>query len=317
MMLRLGKLVRTRLRRYAILVLLPLAAAGCSPRPSPLPSPGDVTFRGDWERGITGPGNWTTAQLVDPGRLQRVTGPVRQGQYAARFEVRSGDRWRTTSGERAEVANMSREDGSLIPENAASGTQFYGLSVRLDPNWETPRGTRDPGGPATCPGRARAWGTILQLHGPDQFPGGPSGTFSTSPAFGLNVTNPGASDAFSVSTNAGQLDPSDPFRNETTYPLSEGQLNRGQWVDFILEIGWAGDSSGRINVWRRDEGESDFAQVLSMNNVATLQYVGSVEDHYWKHGFYRAECNLTNILWLDGMARGTTFDAVRNVAFGP
>lgn len=311
-----GRSAHVTLRRCVALALLLLATTGCPPRPSPPSSPGEISFRGDWERGITGPGNWTTAQLVEPDRLQRVTSPVRQGQYAARVEVRPGDRWRTTSGERAEVANMSREDGSLSPENAASGTQFYGFSVRLEPNWQTPRGAGDPGGPATCPGRSRAWGIILQLHGPDQLPGGPAGTFSTSPAFAFNVTDPRAPDAFSVSTNAGELDPNDPFKNQTTYPLSESQLNRDQWVDFILEIHWAADTSGRINVWRRDEGDANFAQVLSVNNIATLQYVGSVEDHYWKHGFYRTECNITNILWLDGMTRGATFDAVRNAAFG-
>jgi hypothetical protein len=51
----------------------------------------------------------------------------------------------------------------------------------------------------------------------------------------------------------------------------------------------------------------------------TLQLVGgdqNIKPHYWKHGFYRARCpGITNVLWLDGLTRGSSYAAVRNDAF--
>jgi hypothetical protein len=256
-------------------------------------------------------------------RFELVTSPVRQGQYAARVEVNEGGKWRNTSGERAEMANMSREDGTLIPENETSGTQFYAFSVRLEPNWQTPQGAAEAGEFASCPPPRPdrpnyAWGTILQLHGPDDLDPDPQRVLSTSPSLSFDVNNKWVPDAFSISTNAGELDPNDSFRNQTAFALSEGELNRGHWVDFILEVRWAGDNTGVVNVWRRDEGEPDFAQVLAKQGITMLQYLAgsNILDHYRKHGFYRPDCKMTNVLWLDGMTRGTTFNAVRSTAFG-
>jgi hypothetical protein len=241
------------------------------------------------------------------------------------------------NGERAEVVDMTEARGALIREDGQSGTHFYGFSVRLEPNWRSPFGSRDVRGrpPAEYCRRndgsvaKYAWGAVVQLHGPDDLLGPGR---SISPAFGFAVTGPEAYNLFSIGTLAGPVNPSSPYDNERQYRLSEADLRPGKWVDFILEIRWAGDASGHIRAWRRDEEDSDFAPVqfiqvyptrgaspVTTLQGPTLQYVGGVQNiqpHYWKHGFYRARCpGVTNTLWIDGMTRGSSYAAVRNSAF--
>lgn len=252
-----------------------------------------VTFSGDWEKGITGPGNWRYKQTVADDRLIRVTSPVRQGKYAVRVEVRPGDDPINSSGERAEVLYMTDADNNKMVENESSGTQFYAFSVRLDPNWQSP-----------ASGPSGGWGMIFQLHGPDNL--------QSSPAFSIQ-----ARDRFLVTLHSGDLDSSTQSLKWKTYSLSNGSLNQGHWVDFVVEITFAKNFTGSVVVWRRDEGQTDFTKVLSALKVPTLQYkssLGGVGDHYWKHGLYRSEqTTITNILWLDGLTRANTFeDAIRS-----
>jgi hypothetical protein len=254
-----------------------------------------VTFSGDWEKGITGNGNWKYIQTVAADRFQRVTSPVRQGQYAARIEVRPGDDPISSSGERSEVLILSNAAGTAINENESSGTQFYAFSVRLDSAWKAP--AADANG---------AWAIIFQLHGPD--------VLAASPSVAVSVQN-----RFSIDLNSGDLDSATKSLRWKSYPLASSGLNLGHWVDLVLQIKFAKDFTGSVTVWRRDEGQPDFVQALLLMNVPTLQYkssLGGVGSHYWKHGFYRSkQTTIINVLWLDGLTRGDTYDGVLQAAF--
>ena len=254
-----------------------------------------VSFSGDWEKGITGNGNWKYIQSVAADRFQRVTSPVRQGQYAARVEVRPGDDPISSSGERSEVLIMSNAAGTPLYENEASGTQFYAFSVRLDSAWQAP--AADGSG---------AWAIIFQLHGPD--------VLAASPSVAVSVQN-----RFSIDLHSGDLDSVNKSLRWKSYPLASSGLNLGHWVDLVLQIKFAKDFTGSVTVWRRDDGQAGFTQVLSLINVPTLQYkssLGGVGSHYWKHGFYRSkQTAITNVLWLDGLTRGDTYEAVVQAAF--
>lgn len=90
--------------------------------------------------------------------------------------------------------------------------------------------------------------------------------------------------------------------------MANGSLSIGKWIDFIFSVGFAADDSGFVSVWRRDEGEASFTQVLSITDTPTLQYSssfsdGAVLDHYWKYGFYRSRQDFTSVLYLDGLTR--------------
>jgi len=195
--------------------------------------------------------------------------------------VRPGDNPLSCCGgtERSEVFDMGNAS-----ENLSSGTKYFSYSVRLDPNWQSP-----------------SWTTILQLHGPDEY--------GTNPSFGIFIND----NRFSIATRAGDLRENS---SQTYYRLSKGSINKGYWVDFIIKITFAVNNSGAIKVWRRDEGETSFKQVLNRPNVPTLQYEGgAVGDHYWRMGLYRSAQNYTNVLWNDAVFRGDTFEEVRAAAF--
>jgi len=276
--------------------------------PPPTPS-GNVSFSCGWETKILGNGCWDEENRMADYSIQRVTDHVRKGNYSARFEVRPGDDpiGCTGCGERAEVADMLTEDGVEINENENSGTQYYAFSVRFDENWVAPEEDPEDG----------LWSIFFQLHGPDELGASPSFSLDTLYSDGNETT-----ENICVMLHSGDLDDPENSLQWQNYPLSNGALNRGQWIDFVIKIKWAADFTGSVDVWRRDEGETDFTLVLSLNNVPTLQYRssvngGAVGDHYWKHGFYRPvqHGSVVNILWLDGMSRGDTFDAVVDAAF--
>ncbi len=275
--------------RFVIILIVELCIFTSSAFAKPL-EPG-VSFFENFEQ----PGKWAGLQVVDVDRVQFVTSPVQYGAYAARIEIRPGDDF---GGERAEAYGMLDANGNRIDENEASGTQYYAFSVRLDPTWQPPE--------KQTSGCKCEWGIIFQLHGPDNL--------KTSPAFAIEAT-----DTFGIDLHTGDLDSSSNSMKYKNYQFSNGSLNIGHWVSFVVKIKYAKDFTGSVDVWRRDEGQAQFAQVLSIVNVPTLQYrssQGEVGAHYWKYGYYRSEqTTITNVLFLGGLARGTTFDNVVAAAF--
>lgn len=263
--------------------------------------PPAVTFLGGWDQGvIVGPGAWNMGQWMAPDRFQLDTSRVRKGQYAVRVEVRPGDDPIQSGGERAEVSVMRDPANNLMWENENSGTQYYAISVYLPTDWRPPSGSVD----------GNIFGTFFQLHGPD--------ANHTSPVFEL-----GALDHFYLFTLVGDLD----YRNvdeskciSKRYTLSDSSLNLGQWTDFVIRIQFAKTFTGSVDIWRRNEGQTNFYNVLSLSKVPTLQFKsslnnGAVGNHYWKTGYYRSPETYTNVLWIDGPVRGDTFDAVVAAAF--
>jgi len=257
-----------------------------------------ITFSGDWEKGLTGKGNWKYIQAMDTtSRFTRVTSPVRQGMYAARVEVRPGDDPIGSSGNRAEALVMTDANGIALNETESSGTQYFAFSFRLDSSWRPPAADADG-----------AWAIIFQLHGPDNL--------GASPAVDVSVLN-----HLSIGFYSGDLDSAAKSVRYRSYALSDSSLNIGHWVDLVLKITFVKDFTGSVTAWRRNEGQTGFVQELQVNNVPTLQYkssLGGVGAHYWKHGLYCAkQTSITNVLWIDGMTRGDSYDEVVQAAFRP
>lgn len=256
-----------------------------------------VSFAGDWEAALTGPGTWRNAQIMAPDRFHRVSDIVRQGRHAARVEVRPGDDPIHSSGERAEVLVMTDNSGKPFFEDESSGTQFYAFSVRLAPDWQSPESDTKNGS---------KWAIVFQLHGPD--------SLKTSPSIAVSVQ-----ERFAIHLHGGDLDSRETALWHKSYPFKNETLAPGKWVDLVLKVKFAKDFTGTVDVWRRDEGQIEFAKVLELRDVPTLQYStaqGGVKPHYWKHGLYRSkQSSITNVLWLDGLTRGDSFEAVTRAAF--
>ena len=264
------------------------------PTPTSTPAPGDISFSCGWENAITGPGCWAGLQIMAADRFQRVTSPVRKGAYSARVEVRPGDDPINSGGERAEAVSMEDKNGNQINESESSGIQYYAMSIYLPSDWTPPL-------PDT---HGLIWGLALQLHGPD--------VLDASPAFGLEVRN-----RFSLDMEVGDVTRSSPYG---FYEFSDGSLNLGHWTDFVIRIKYAKDATGSVDIWRRNEGATAFTNVLSVANTPTLQYSpningGVIGNHYWKTGYYRDANSVTDVLYLDGITRGTSFDSVVAEAF--
>lgn len=210
--------------------------------------------------------------------------PVLQ-KSTARFTVQSGDTYRGSTGERSEVVLGGWESTSRFRVVGNEGIEFYRISVKLSPDWTAPNTNL----------KGHAWGVFFQSHGPNEY-GAP-------PAIALHAEN-----KFSLYVLGGDLNAKVGGRRFMT----KSDLNVGRWIDFVLEINWAPDSSGSIAVYRRDEGEHNWEKVSDIKSVATLQYKGNLipNSHYWKAGFYRSESRHTNTLWLGPIQRGRTFDEV-------
>jgi Polysaccharide lyase len=263
---------------------------------------GTVSFLGDWDKDPA-KGVWKDIQVVTATKLQNdPSTPTWHGKGAARVEVDPGDDPLNLgeNTERAEVLQMQDDAGKAIPENDSSATQYFAFSYLFPSNWS---GTE-------LSGDSNSWSIVFQLHGPD--------SLGASPAFSLSAaehTDAGP-EIYSVGTNVGSIasgccGPS--------YSLSGGGAIRlGKWTDFVMMMTFASTPTGHITVWRRDQGQTAFAQVLDVPNVATLQYQSgqAVGDHYWKQGLYRGGVNRTDVLWIGPTVRATTFQAAEMAAFG-
>lgn len=154
------------------------------------------------------------------------------------------------------------------------------------------------------------WEIVAQLHGPD--------IYSASPAWSLHAEN-----EFYIEMTAGDMQ----HMTWIDYKLSNGDLNKGNWVDFVVKLVYS-RTDGAFTLWRRDEGQTDFVIVAQQEHIPTLQWSSAEElppydsrnptytNHYWKHGLYR-DPSYSNvaILWLDGFTIGRSFQGVVNAAF--
>lgn len=203
----------------------------------------------------------------------------------AKFTVMPGDDCLKTTGERSEVVLGGWESTSRFKVNGDEGVEFYRVSVKLSSDWIPPQ----------INSRGYAWGIFFQLHGPDEL--------GVPPAIAIH-----AEDKFSLFVLGGDMNAKLGGRRF----LTKSDLNRGRWVDFVLEIKWAPDANGSIAAYRKDEGENIWEKVADIKSVATLQYKGAPipKPHYWKAGFYRSESQHVNSLWLGPVVRGRSFAEV-------
>ena len=136
----------------------------------------------------------------------------------------------------------------------------------------------------------------MQLHAEDTVNG---------PAFALF-----ALDKLFVQMHVGNMDVVQPW--PYLQFTSKNDLAKGHWIDLVIGIKYAVGPTGSVNIWRRDDGEVSFTNVFSIQNTSTMAYKNSDPtklNHYWKTGYYRSiQTNITNILYLDGFYRASTFD---------
>lgn len=282
---------------------------------------GWTDFTAFWP-GKPAPHLWIFNTSHAPERIQLekdLTSP-HQG-VVARFEVRSGDHRRAHSGERAEMYKMLGDDYQKLPVTKQSGREFYAISVKVSKDWLPPK----------AEGADKwhvKWGSFMQLHSPNAFNSPPALMFTAGSKFALEM-NAGELMQFVSNSRAGKKE----FRKKDnqSFSFENGRLNRGQWVQFILDVLWTEDNSGHVKVYRRNHNEKNFKTMLQLSKIPTLQTTKHIPTdlvscpscsidnivHYWRVGYYRSTSpKQTNVLWLGPVVRGTDFDEVANAAFG-
>ncbi|MFZ6744901.1 heparin lyase I family protein [Undibacterium sp. JH2W] len=289
-------------KKTSALLITALVSLNCNAQVKPLPA--NVSFIGDWNAKTErpGPGVWRDLQTWEKDRIApRDNERFSPNIAVAEILVKPGDQVGGWSGERAEVSTMQSLNSTPLSVNTGSGHEFYGISVKLPADWKPPVATSlDP----------YPWGIIFQLHGPD--------ALGTNPAFALC-----AEEDFHVNLQTGDVlegGTRTKPKNATRVQLSDGQLSKGKWVKFMIEVTWATDTNGYLAISRLDEGPSaQWTRVYEGKNMPTLQYsnVQPVSDHYWKSGYYRNRgLPFTSSLLLGPVVRGTTFTDVAKAAFG-
>jgi hypothetical protein len=235
-------------------------------------------FAGDWETGDASQwsGNHWNQNVPLSDQFAIVSDPVRQGNFAARFTVRPGDRFGSTSGERSEV--LYTGDHEVEGDDV-----WYAWSTLFPSDWKTPSG----------------WAYFTQWHS----------SYPVSPPISFNMKG----ERIQVNVFAGAVD-TGAAGFKAAYPVTDA-LERGVWNDFVVHIVWS-STAGSIQVWHRTGSNPFELNVdaAGIPNMQTVQ--GVVSSNYVKMGFYRNdEPSLTNVVYQDGFSRATTPQALAP-AFG-
>lgn len=245
--------------------------------------PANVSFATNWTDIRTG--GWFGQQAMDSCRIQPDGFLTWHGKVAVRIEVQPGDDpldLRANS-ERAEMLGMQGADGVEIRESAKAGTQYYATSYFFPKTWQGQQLPWSAFSPINCAAgnqsACNSWSIVWQFYG-----------------WGA--------------LTAGQLSVNGPQRYLfNNLSLADGGLIKaGKWTDFVFMVNWA---SGAYTVWRRDEGQTKFSQVLRGQSPVH-------RDVYVKQGLYRGGnvAGRTDVLWVGPTARGSSFSAVEQEAFG-
>jgi hypothetical protein len=256
-----------------------------SAQPAPPAAGANVSFLTDWV-GLSKAGGYNRIQVMDACRMQADGTKTSHGLPAVRVEVRPGDDPLDlgANSERAEALIMQDASGT-INESAASGTQYYATSYYFPATWD---GT-------FLRGNSNSWSFVTQFHG--------SGSAL---AGGLTAGRHTATGPQIYQLSGGGQ----------TFDLSNNSISKDKWTDLVFMYTWASTATGHITVYRRDEGQTKFTQVLDAPNIATMP--SASETYYWKQGLYRGGdvSGRVDIFWIGPTARASTFAAAELAAFG-
>ena len=279
----------------ALLVVLGVGehtAVGGKPppgRPKPLPAP---RFVGDFETGNVNQWTWGAqcANTGVPSTSTNLTGTVTvqsetvgQGSYAAQFDLPNSP----------EVRNSCE---TVAKRKIGVGfDDYYGLMVRLPPNWQEPSGA--------------GWGLSLAQFNFEGIVGAPVSLIAHAKDISL-VLQTGLCHSSRCQYTSGAGGNVAPMVIAPAYP--------DVWHEFIVHVRWATNSKGLIEVWHRLKLQKLWRKVVSRRGIPTLQWdgqgpqslLGSVTSD--KIGAYRGWARFPLTVWEDGFIRSSSFETTAN-----
>ena len=241
------------------------APAATPPVAAPPPSangldiPGVIMRTGDYDTGDLS--QWSGHQNLRPYSLTMVKSPVRQGAYAARFEVRSGDDPLCAAGwgcfgDRSEVQMSTGE--------SEGQERWY--------SWSTMVAADFP--------RYSTWQVISQWHA-DADGSPPIAFFAVNDDLVLQMHR--------------YSSPGNPIDIVNVW---KGSLRRGQWQDIRMHVKWSGsDSVGFVELWINGVQQT-FDNGQTRRYIRNM-YPGV--SNYFKQGLYRqGGLSQTGVVYHDG-----------------
>ena len=246
--------------------------------------PKDISFATDWIQHPTG--GWYGQQIMDACRMQADGFLTWHGKAAVRVEVQPKDDplALNANSERSEMMMMQDANGNPIKENKTSGIQYYATSYYFPATWRGEQMPWSSFAPTNCSTgdqtQCNSWSFVLQFYG-----------------WG----------ALSAAATIVQGPERYAFNNSQF--SDGGHIALGKWTDLVFMVNW---NTGAYTVWRRDQDQMSFIQVL---NGVTPPPSGDV---YVKQGLYRGGNvgGRTDVLWIGPTARGLNFSSVEQQSFG-
>ena len=243
----------------------PAPATPAAPVAAPPPSsngldiPGVVLRSGDYNTGDLS--QWSGHQSLRSYSLTTVRSPVREGAFAARFEVRNGDDPLCAAGwgcygDRAEVQMGTGE--------TEGQERWYSWSTMIAADFP----------------RYSTWQVISQWHS----------NADGSPPIGFFAVNDDLVLKFHRYSSPGSaIDIVTPWK---------GSLRRGQWQDIRLHVKWSGsDSLGFVELWINGQPQA-FDNGQTRRHIRNM-YPGI--GNYFKQGLYRqGGLASTGVVYHDG-----------------
>jgi hypothetical protein len=261
-----------------------------SSRPAkPKPKPILPKFVGDFETGNTSQWTWGAqcANTGVPSTATNLSGTVTvqsetvgQGKYAAQFDLPNSP----------EVRNSCE---TLAKRMIGVGTDdYYGLMVRLPPNWQEPSGA--------------GWGLSLAQFNFEGIVGAPLTLIAHANDISL-VMQSGLCQASRCQYTSGA--------GGNIAPMSITPAYRDVWHEFIVHVRWTTNEKGLIEVWHRLKLHKLWRKAVYRRGIPTLQWdeegpqslLGSLTSD--KIGAYRGWARFPMTVWEDGFVRTSTFEA--------
>jgi hypothetical protein len=247
--------------------------------------PAGISFATDWIANRTG--GWGGEQVMDRCRIQPDGVLTWHGKPAVRVEVQPNDDPLAlgANSERAEMLIMQGADKVPIRENSKSGTQYYATSYYFPATWGGQQLPWSAFSPVDCTGHGQnqcnSWSFVWQFYGWG----------------GLSAAQTALNGPQHYLFNGAPL-------------ANGGLIATAKWTDFVFVVTWG---TGDYVIMRRDEGQATFIQALSGTAP-----VPPNREIYAKQGLYRGGRvgGRTDVLWIGPTARGASFFAVENQAFG-